>query len=172
MKITEITEKIGNLGKSTRDMQRTISVGEAHHIWHTLISRYDALNITNIYLGFVKDNELKLILQSGLEVLNYQIGVLESLMKEIGIPMPNKPPEQANVTYNIDAITDKTIFRDILNRMADTLLIHVNNYRQAASSYIRESFKKLLTREMDLFDKFFEYGKLKGYLDPNPSFRP
>lgn len=172
MKIAELGEVITNIGKSTKDMQRNISAGEAYHIWNTLVSRYDALNITNIFAGFTKDNDLKMIINDGLHVLNYEVNVLEKLMKEYGIPMPEKPPEQANITQDVNAITDKTIFRDIFHGIRDILKLYIHYFGESPTSHVRETFRSFVRKEMDLFDRFYEYGKLKGYLHETPTFRP
>lgn len=171
MKIIEFTEKISKFGKSTRDKQNLISVGEAYHLWRTLINRYDALNITNILRDFTKDNDLKKVIDDGLKVLLDEIDDLEAYMKEFGIPMPSKPPEHANIAFDVNAITDQTIYREIQSGMQNALQLLMDHFSQAQSSTLRELFRKLIQREMELYDKYFEYGKLKGYLHETPIFR-
>ncbi|MTI83246.1 MAG: DUF3231 family protein [Firmicutes bacterium] len=171
MKLVKLGEKISYLTKSTREKQTTISFGEAYHLWYTLVSRYDALHLTNILDRFTKDEDLKRILHDGLEILNSQIFRLESAMKEFGIPMPNKPPEQANINLDVNAITDQTIFRQIFDGLRHSLLLYTNNFNQSPTSTIRELFRGFLKEEMELLDKLFEYGKLKGYLNEIPTFR-
>jgi len=171
MKITKLTEELSNMGKSNKEMQRLISIAEADALWKALVSRYDALNITNILLMLVKDEDLIMIIKEGIQILNKEVSILEKHMKNFNIPMPNKPPEQANIALDINAITDMTIYRDVYNGMAATLQLHTLNFAVSKSSTLRESFRKLLIIEMDLFDKYVEYGKQKGYMHEEPSFR-
>jgi hypothetical protein len=171
LKIAEISEAISNLGKSSLEKQTIISMGEAYHIWKTLVSRYDALNMTNIFANFSKDPDLKLIIDDGLDVLNYELQELESLMKEYAIPMPDKPPEKANIASDVNAITDKTIYRFIHEGIKNTNEMYVHYFNESPSSTIREIFLTFLKKELELYDKFIEYGKLKGYIHESPSFR-
>ncbi len=113
MKITSITEQLGSLGKSSKEKQKTISIAEADALWGTLVDRYDALNLTNTLLTAVRDEDLKMVIREGLDVLNSQIKALEGLMKTFSIPMPPKPPEQANVIIDLNALTDRAIYRTI-----------------------------------------------------------
>lgn len=172
MKIASIAEQLGSLGKSSKEKQKTISIAEANAIWKSLTDRYDALNLTNTILNAAKDEDLKIVLRQGIDVLNYQIKVLESLMKTYSIPMPSKPPEQANVIIDLNALNDRTIYRVVHNGMNKALHMHTNHYSMAKDSNIREPFRKFLNAEMDLYDSYTEYGKQKGYLHEEPTFRP
>jgi len=171
MKIASITEKLGSLGKSSKEKQKTISIAEADAIWGTLVDRYDAINLINTLLNAVKDEDLKMVIREGLGVLNYQVKILEALMKTYSIPMPSKPPEQANVIIDLNALTDRAIYRTIHNGMNKALHMHTNHYSISKDSSVREPFRKFLNVEMDLYDKYMEYGKQKGYLHEEPTFR-
>lgn len=172
MKIKEITEKLGNVGKNKKSTQSSISISEAHYLLITVISRYDAYHLTNILEPQVKDEELKRIVQKGLGLLEQQINTLEKLLNEFNIPMPDKPPENVNLSVPISTINDKTIFRLIHTGMKTSLMTYLNVFRQSPMSYIRESLRGLLNKEMEAYDMFYEYGKLKAYLHESPPFRP
>lgn len=172
MKIASIAEQLGSLGKSSKEKQKTISISEADAIWGTLVDRYDAINLTNTLLNAVKDEDLKMVLREGLDVLNFQVKILEDLMKTYSIPMPTQPPEQANVIIDLNALTDRAIYRTIHNAMNKALHMHTHHFSLAKDSSIREPFRKFLVAEMDLYDAYIEYGKQKGYLHEEPTFRP
>lgn len=171
MKIMRFTEKIGYLGKTPREKQTMIGVGEAYSLWNTLEKRYDKLTATQVLIEFAKDYDLKKIIQDGIEVIKDQIIALEKLTKEFCVPMPSRPPEGANFVIDINTITDQYIYREIYNGMGNFMFQHISNFQRAHGSYLRETFRKFLIQEMDLYDAFYEYGKLKGYLHEPPSFR-
>jgi len=171
MKIMRISEKIGYIGKNARQKQKMLSMGEAYSLWTLLEFRYDSLITSKTLYELAKDADLKIIIEKGIEVLQSQEDTLEKLMKEFLVPMPDKPPEYANIAADINTISDKFIFREIYNGMSNMMFKHISNYQRAHGSYLREIFRKFLNQEMDLYDEFYEYGKLKGYLHEPPSFR-
>ncbi len=171
MKIAGLGEKIGYLGKSKKQKQTMITLGEAYSIWKLLVMRYDALFTSKMLLDFTKDQDLKKIVTDGIEVLETQKNVLEQLTKDFSIPMPNRPAEDSNVAIDINTLTDRYIYRHIFDSLANTSFKHMSNYQRANSAYLRETFRNFLNEELDLYDAFFEYGKLKGYLNDPPSFR-
>lgn len=171
MKIMRLSEKIGYLSKSTRKKGRMIVIGEAYSLWTLLTQRYDALITSKTLYEFAKDSDLKKIVKDGIEVLESQKNTLEKLMQEFNVPMPAKPPEHANFMVDINTISDKFIYREIYDGMANAMFKHISCFQRANSSYLREVFRKFLTQEMDLYDSFYEYGKLKAYIHESPSFR-
>jgi protein subunit release factor A len=171
MKIMRISEKIGYIGKNNRQKQKMLTLGEAYSLCSLMEFRYDALITTKTLYEFSKDMDLKIIIERGINVLEAQESTLEKLMKEFLIPMPDKPPKYANISVDVGTITDKFIFRDIYNGLSNTMFKHISNYQRAHGSYLREVFRKFLIQEMDLYDEFYEYGKLKSYLHEQPAFR-
>ena len=171
MKITSFTERLGYMGKSTSDKQKMLSIGEVYSIWKLLVMRYDALISTKTYLDLVKDSDLKKVIRDGIEVLETQIDVLERLTKEFSIPMPDRPPKDSNIVLDVNAVTDKFVYRAIFDSMSNMMFKHISNYQRANSSYLRDIFRRFLNQELDLYDGLYEYGKLKSYLQEVPSFR-
>lgn len=171
MKVMRLAEKISQLSKKTSDKQKLLSLGEAYTLWTSLVIRYDTLITTKIYLSFVKDRDLRVIIEKGVETLQYQLESLERWVKEYGIPMPSRPPADCNTAVDKNMITDQIIFREIHNGMSNMMFKHISNYQRANSSLLRESFRKYLNQEMDLYDQFYEYGKLKGFLLEPPSYK-
>ncbi len=171
MKTTTILERLGNVGKSTKEKQRLLSVADAYLIWVTLIAKYDALNFTSSSFALTKDQDLKLALNQGMGVLKGGIKVLEQRMKELGIPLPDKPPEDVRITIDVNAITDKQIYKNIFGGIQGSLPGSLYAFSHATASENREMFRQLLSEEMDLYDEYREYGKIKGYLTEPPTFR-
>lgn len=170
MKIMSILEKAG-FSADSEENQTLISIGEAYSLWTSLVSRYDSLISTKTLLEFVKDDDLKMIIRKGIEVIESQKIELEKMTRKFSIPMPSRPPEDCTVPVDINTVTDQFIYREIYNGMSNEMFKHISNYQRAHGSYLREIFRKFLNEEMDLYDKFYEYGKLKTYLIETPSFR-
>lgn len=173
MKITKIAEQIGVIGRKEHDREKLISICEAHVVNETLVAKYDALHLTNILLVFTKDDDLKIIIQDGIEALKKQIDVLEKLMDTFNIPLTNRPPDHINHSnIDINIFEDPVIYKIIHSGMQGDLMLLIDGYKHAISSIIREAFRNSLNIEMDLYDAFTDYGKAKGYLTPQPTFRP
>ena len=171
MKVMRLAAQISRIASRAPKKQTLISIGEAYSLWTSLVVRYDTMITTKTFLQFVKDRDLRFIVGKGIETLEYQTDKLEELLKEYGIPMPNRPPADCNVTVDSNTVTDQFIYREIHNGLSNMMFKHLSNYQRATSSSLRELFRKFLNQEMDLYDQFYEYGKLKSYLLETPSFR-
>ncbi|EHQ88960.1 DUF3231 family protein [Desulfosporosinus youngiae] len=172
MKIMRLAEKIGYLGKTSEAKRRMISLGEGYSLWHAMVLRYDSLIETKTLLEFVKDTDLKMIIRKGIKVMEEQKETLEQLAKEFSVPMPQRPPEEPNSVIDLNTMSDRFVFRKIYEGMSNTMFKHITNYQRAHGSYLREIFRTFLDEELDMYDKYYEYGKLKSYLHEPPTFRP
>ncbi len=172
MKLSKQIQKIAELGSSTRDKQEKINVSEVFHLWNHLIQRYSIIHLTNFLEVFAKDNDLKLLLNVGEKTLNKHIKILEKEMMEYGIPLPIRPPKKTQTTVSSEFITDRYIFRRILRGIQAFLPTHTAAFVHSTSPIIRELFMSFLVKEMKLYDKLLEYGKIKGYEILPPSYKP
>lgn len=171
MKFTKILEGISQLGDSVQDKQRSISALEVGHIWDKLVARYDIIEFTNILNGFVKDPDLKMLMVGGIKVLDRHVKDLEKLATKYGIPLPQKPPAGFVSTTNIEALTDRYIFRRVFTGVQSFLPVHIVGFSQSPSSSIREVFKAHLIEEMQIYDELLEYGRFKGWIVDPPAYR-
>lgn len=171
MKTLKIMHKIGELCMSTKDKQRNINVSEVFHIWNHLTQRYSVIHITNILESFAKDGDLKLVLAAGRMTLENHVRILEKEMMTYGIPLPVRPAKQTQTTANLEEISDRYIFRRILRGIQSFLPTHTMAFIHSTSPKIRELFMSFLTEEMKLYDKFIEYGKIKGYEISPPIYK-
>lgn len=156
---------------STRDKQRNINVSEVFHLWNHLVQRYNVIHVTNALESFVKDEDLKLILKIGARVLGKHVKVLEKEMMAYGIPLPIRPPKQVQTTANLEVISDRYIFRRILRGIQSFLPTHTMAFIHSTSPKIRELFMSFMIDEMKIYDKFIEYGKIKGYEIKPPRYK-
>ena len=171
MKLMASIQKIADIGKSTRDLQSEISVSEVFHIWDNLVSRYDVIETTQILYNFADDSDLKLILSQGLKFLKDEAALTEQEMIKYGIPLPKKPPASAHSAKDVEAVTDEYIFRRVYAGIQGALPLRMDAFARSTSAKIRDIFKMHLIKEMELYDKFIEYGKLKGWVNLPPKYR-
>lgn len=171
MKIFMAMRKILELPMSTRDKQSNINVSEVFHIWNHLIQRYNVIYITNLMENFSKDEDLKLILNLGRKALENHVKILEKEMMVYGIPLPVRPAKQTQTTANLEEISDRYIFRRILRGIQSFLPTHTMALIHSTSPKIRELFMAFLIEEIKIYDKFLEYGKIKGYIIKPPTYK-
>ncbi|KJS80946.1 MAG: hypothetical protein JM58_18160 [Peptococcaceae bacterium BICA1-8] len=172
MKILQKMQAIADIGKSTKEMQSEINVSEVWHMWDMLNARYNILELTHIFHNFADSPDFKLVLTQGINLLNKQVKELEQLMIEYGVPMPPKPPEKSNHTSEVEVITDRFIFTQIYVGIQTFIPIHANAFIASTSPKVRETYKKLLIDQVDIYDKFYEYGNLNNWINPTPKYRP
>ncbi len=171
MDILNTITKISELGMLTKDKQRNINVSETFHLWNHLIQRYSVIHLTNILEQHARDEDLKLVLTAGRKTIDNHITILEKEMINYGIPLPMRPPKQVKTTSNMEVVTDRFIFRRILRGIQAFLPTHMMAFLHSTSPKIRELFMSFLIEEMKVYDKFMEYGKIKGYEISPPVYK-
>lgn len=164
-------QQVSDIGKSKRDKQREITVSEVWHLWDHLLERYSVINTTQILDNFVEDNDLKYILNHGVKVLQTQASELEKIMGQYGIPLPVRPPAENKSTLEYQLIDDRYIFRRVFRGIQSFVPIHAEAFLSSPSPKIREVFQRFLLEEISLYNKFFEYGKLKAFVHYPPLYR-
>ncbi|MFA7467675.1 MAG: hypothetical protein WCY82_05350 [Desulfotomaculaceae bacterium] len=82
-----------------------------------------------------------------------------------------RPPKQVKTTSNMEVVTDRFIFRRILRGIQAFLPTHMMAFLHSTSPKIRELFMSFLIEEMKVYDKFMEYGKIKGYEISPPVYK-
>lgn len=172
MKILKYIGKISEIGKPLRDKQRTINVSEVYHLWNHLMQRYNVIHITNLLNSFVKDDDLKLVLNSGSKILTKHTKLLEKELLNYGIPLPLRPPKQTPKTVNSELISDRQIYRRILRGIQAFLPVHNMAFIHSTSPKLRDLFMSFMGEEMEIYDEYLEYGKIKDYLIRPPVYRP
>lgn len=172
MKIFEQIQKLTEVGMSTSEKQKTINVSEVFHLWNHLVQRYNVIYLTDTMRNYVRDDDLKIILDFGRNTLGSHVTILEKEMVEYGIPLPIRPPKQTHTTENMEQFSDRYIFRRILRGIQSALHNHTTAFIHSTSPKIRELFMSFLVEEMKLYDKFIEYGKLKSYDTLPPVYKP
>ena len=171
MKITKSYQRITNKTKPTEEKQKILSVGEVWYLTGHLQMRYTVLHTTNILKNFTKESDLRLLLDTGVKILQAQVETLEKLMREYSIPMPPRPPFDVKSIANIELMSDRHIFRTIFRGIQSFIPVHAQAFTGSTDPTIREHFKKFLIEEIELYDGFIEYGKIKGYEVVPPRYK-
>lgn len=172
MKILKYIGKISEMNKSLSDKQRTINVSEVYHLWNHLMQRYNVIFVTNLLNSFVKDNDFKLVLDSGNKVLTKHTKLLEKELLNYGIPLPLRPPKQTQKTVDSELISDRQIYRRILRGIQAFLPVHTMAFIHSTSPKLRDLFMSFMGEEMKIYDEYLEYGKVKNYLIRPPVYKP
>lgn len=171
MTLVSLIQQISDITKSADEKQKEISVSEVWHLDGHLQMRYDVLETTKILKNYAQSTDLQIILNLGIKTLQSQVEVLEKLMDSYMIPLSPRPPFDDKSTANIEFFTDRFIFRKIFQGIQSFIPIHATAFTQSTNPAIREYFKGFLFEEIKLYDKFIEYGKIKGFEDIPPQYR-
>jgi hypothetical protein len=163
---------VGKMFKSNESTQNTINASEAYHLWNHLMQRYNVIHLTNFLSSFVKDDDLKLVLELGNKTLTKHIKLLEKELLKYAIPLPLRPPKQTQQTVNAELMSDRQIFRRISRGIQAFLPVHTMAFIHSTSPEIRDLFMSFMVEEIKIYDKFLEYGKIKNYLIKPPIYKP
>ncbi|HHT69178.1 MAG TPA: DUF3231 family protein [Firmicutes bacterium] len=166
-------EKPPMVRQTPRENATLLSLVEAASLHDHLTYRYDTMYLTNTFVAIVHDLDFKAILELGLNRLNKQIIALERQLDNYSIPFPKRPGKFTLSLHDIRFLDDDTIFRTLNSFMQSAGSKHAQAFKQATyNDDIRKFFKDLLLEEMKVFDDFIKFGKLKGWLNPVPSYVP
>ncbi len=155
--------------KHKSEVNKDLHSGEVYDLWSHLVSRYDVLKKTQIFYSFAHDIEFKIMIKKGLEILEGQIEELEQIMIKYGLVLPDRPPAAPPTTNNLPLFTDEMIYKEILNAIGQFIDTHVRTFRFMWNDDLRPLFIKYIKMELDIYDKWMKYGKLKGWINIPPS---
>lgn len=139
------------------------TIMEVAQLWGRLNARYDTIEFTNYMANHAKDPDFKAAIAVGQAMLNKHASELEETMLEYGLPLPARPPAAEKTAKPVDAVSDQYIFRHILKGIQSYLPVHVVAFQNSSTPSLRKKFKSVLTEELDVYDRFFTYGQLKGW---------
>lgn len=149
-----------------------ICCASAAHLWDHLTSRYDNLRQTKMFSTFTNDGDFKLMIDQGILILNKQIDILEEECKQFGITLPKRPPEVIVAPEGKEMMKDDYIYRVLLAGFQGAGQMHAEAIKQVThNDRIRNIFIKMLMEEINYYEFFVRYGKIKGWLHPAPAYR-
>lgn len=170
MNIPGIIDKIADMRKTSQTKQHEISAAEAGNMWNKLVGRYDLTESIMVLINFVKDEDLRKEVQNLLKKINRQIIELEKVMAEHAVSLALQPASEIKITEKIASVTDRVVFTSIYYSLKRFLPVHIVAFQQSTSPKIRAMFKSFLLEEMDLFEKFQDFGLVKNWLPPQPEY--
>ena len=156
---------------STKQIKEDLSASEAFHIWDHITMRYEQIEIMGIFSSFAHDTEFKVILQHGLYIYNKQINNLEHLALKLNVPLPNRPALPVTSPIDPETVTDKFMYKIILSWELSSLDSHVRAIIETIrNDSLRKLWSDLLNSELEYYDKYLKYGKMKGWIRVVPIY--
>ncbi|NLK00936.1 MAG: DUF3231 family protein [Clostridia bacterium] len=151
-----------------------IDTAEAYNLWDHLTYRYDTIHQTHLWYENAHDGEFKMLLQRGLTAtLEKQIKLLEKEIAHFGLPVPTAASAAIQANQDTSILDDKYMFRTLYRGILGAGYLHVLAYKQSITNdRIRTLFGKLSKEEIDILNSLILFGKMKGWLNPAPEYRP
>jgi hypothetical protein len=150
-----------------------LGCAEAANLWDHLVIRYDNLHVTEVMSNLVHDKDFKAVFDMGIELLTKQINILENECKKYGIALPERPNDVALPKELKLNFSDKYFYRELLSGMHGAALVHAKSFKQSTTNHnVRKIFKELLLTEVEQFDMFVKFGKIKEWVYPPPRYNP
>jgi hypothetical protein len=149
---------------SINQLEEQLSTSEAFHIWDHITMRYEQIELIGVFSSFAHDTEFKVILQHGLYIYNKQVSKLEQLALKLNVPLPNRPSVPVLSPIDPETVTDKFMYRIILSWELASLDTHVRAIIETIrNDSLRKLWSGLLNAELEYYDKYLKYGKMKGW---------
>lgn len=141
-----------------------LSTSEAFHIWDHINLRYEQIELIGLFINFAHDTEFKVILQHGSYIFNKQVNHLEQLALRLNVPLPNRPTPPVMSPIDPETIKDKFMYANILSWELTSLDTHVRAIIETIrNDSLRKLWSELLNAELEYYDKYLKYGKMKGW---------
>ncbi|ATW25782.1 DUF3231 family protein [Candidatus Formimonas warabiya] len=151
--------------------EEPLNVTEAYHLWDHINLRYDQLELTKLFYNFAHDKDLRMLMDAGLLVLDNEASKLEKELTTYEIPLPQRPPEAFKSPIDPETIEDEFIYRTIFRGIQEAMDLHLRAAVESTrNDSLRRFFHGFLETEMDLFDKYLKYGKMKGWIHTAPFY--
>ncbi len=164
--------QIGNyhIGRAETAKQPVMDTGEAFLLWDQLVSRYDIIQISQIFQNFAHDHDFKYFMRKGIqETLEKQVNMLEKEMNTYQVPLPERPPKSVNLPANSAIMSDDMMFKQIFTGVQSFLDNHVRTIRSITTNDpLRHLLVEFAKEELDIFENLCKYGKTKGWLQVPP----
>jgi len=144
--------------------EEQLSTSEAFHIWDHISMRYEQIELMGLFVNFAHDTEFRAILQHGLYIYNKQVSHLEELALKLNVPLPNRPNLPVASPIDPETIKDQFMYRNILSWELTALDNHVRAIIETIrNDSLRKRWNELLSSDLEYYDKYLKYGKMKGW---------
>lgn len=167
-----IRVQLGNFhfGRAETAKQPVLDSGEAFLLWDQLVSRYDIIQISQIFQNFAHDHDFKYFIKTGVQgALEKQVNLLEKEMNTYQVPLPERPPKSVNIPANSGIMADDMMFKQMFTGVQSFLDNHIRTIRSITTNDpLRHMFVNFAKEELDIFEDLCRYGKMKGWLQTPP----
>ncbi|EEG76348.1 DUF3231 family protein [Dethiobacter alkaliphilus] len=168
--------QVGNvhIGKAETTTQPTISIIEAGILWNMLSARYKCIEETNIYFNYAHDKEFKeIISRMGMAMLNKHITDMEKQCEIFGVPMVKRPPKSTVQQGDNMNFSDQFMFRQIFEGCQHFLCVLADCIAKSVhNDALRDMYIDHYNGELEIFNNLCKYGKMKGWLEIPPIYKP
>lgn len=141
-----------------------LSTSEAFHIWDHINLRYEQIELIGIFMSFAHDTEFKAILQHGSYIFTNEVAQIEKLALKYNVALPNQPGLPVTSPIDPETIKDQFMYRNLLSWELNALDNHVRAIIETIrNDPLRKLWSELLSTELNYYDKYLKYGKMKGW---------
>jgi spore coat protein CotF len=152
-------------------INESLTTVEATLLWDHLTLRYDNMRTTEIIIAYVHDGDFKATLELGIKTIKKQVNILEEELKYFGIPMPKRPSKITLKPTNTEIFYDDHLYRTLLTGLRTVASLHAKTLKETTfNDRVRGVFKAMIAGELGYIDKYFLYGKIKGWLNSYPQY--
>ncbi|MBS4022991.1 MAG: DUF3231 family protein [Dethiobacter sp.] len=156
---------------ATPVMREQLSTAEAFHIWDHIAQRYDQLELTAFFHGFAHDLDFRAILLAGQTILNKQVSMLEQYALNFEVTLPKRPAASVKSPIDPETMTDKMMFSYIFNGIIGSVDLHIKAIIETIKNdALRQIWLNLFKEELQMYDKYVKYGKMKGWTKVVPIY--
>ncbi len=149
-----------------------VSVAEAYNIWNALRSRYASIERMEFAKNFVHDRDLSMMMQRFIEAFKNEIRILEDIAMKLEVKAPDRPPESMEFTVEICHVTDRFIFRTVVNEINGELFSLIRGVNTTLlNDPLRGQFGDFFLKHLRLYADLLRYGRLKAWADIIPDYK-
>lgn len=153
------------------DIPEKLTTAEAANLWEHLTFRQDNLHTTELIHSLAHDADLRATLSVGAGQLRRSITRLEKELIHFGLPLPKKPAKITLSPADTEPFNDDHMYRTIFNGIQAAATLHAQALKECIfNDRIRKLFMNLLEIELDYGNNYIKFGKLKGWLNPTPTY--
>jgi hypothetical protein len=91
-------------------------------------------------------------------------GRLEQLALKLNVTLPNRPSSPVMAPIDPETIKDQFMYINILGWLLNAIDTHVRAIIETVrNDSLRKLWSELLSSELEYYDKYLKYGKMKGW---------
>ena len=161
-----------SLRRFVKKRQKKISVQEVHNIWDMLTAKNHVIMMFQIYLNFIHDFDLKLIVEDYLTSLEKHTKTFREMMNSYGVRSGDNPPMGVHVdSGKSEIIGDELICQELLVFSQEHVEMLLRAIRTSSSDdKIRKTIIQMTFGVIKHLDRIIKYMKLKGWINHPPLY--